>query len=240
MRTQEIADRRRLFELFTWLLEHRAAAKDPQAERKREDEVQGTVKHCIELWTGMMKVRLRRAPLTIFSVRRRVRLSTTTSLLRELWGWFPTRTGWHCASAKRCRLLPAPLFRCCRAGLAWTAVLLSKQLAHAKRGTIPGVPITDPPSLSSQAAQDDADAAPKRAAAAEARAAEAEARAAAAEVCCPCDPPPVPVWTSTPGALARAFGCSRARGARRSRHLYASAPPPLPLPRPRARTCRER
>jgi len=162
MCTQEIADRRRLFELFTWLLEHRAAAKDPQAERKREDEVQGTVKHCIELWTGMMKVRLRpappmrsgsskqkggaaaagrrrqspgplvqSAPLTIFSVRRRVRLSTTTSLLRELWGWFPTRTGWHCASAKRCRLLPAPLFQCCRAGLAWTAVLLSKQLAHA-------------------------------------------------------------------------------------------------------------
>ncbi len=30
MQTQEIADRRRLFELFTWLLDNSKAAKEPE------------------------------------------------------------------------------------------------------------------------------------------------------------------------------------------------------------------
>jgi len=58
MRTQEIADRRRLFELFTWLLDNNKALKEPDTEKKRSEQSHDTVKHCIALWTAMMQVSL--------------------------------------------------------------------------------------------------------------------------------------------------------------------------------------
>ena len=44
MRTQEIADRRRLFELFTWLLDNNKALKEPEV---RHCGVTSFVPHCV-------------------------------------------------------------------------------------------------------------------------------------------------------------------------------------------------